>query len=339
MPEEPLNDILGPIRDRLQQEVEAEFRALAQRHDAALAAVRREVEAEAEQRWSALLDQARAEAQQAVEAAVAAARADARREFAAEHVVPTSAAPLLQAFREVDAAQSVSDTLAALVRAASSTAARAALFVANGPQVDEWVVAGVPSVHESARSTTADPEGIVGRALSERVAVGAYDGAAVAAPLLLDGVPVGVLYGERNDGDSNEWIGALEAIARYGAAHLGYLTALRTAQARQWIRRDDGAAVLPSPGATTQSATTSDDEETAAKRYARLLVSEIKLYNEPAVRAGREQRDLLRRLGPDIDRARRLFEERVPPAVARREQHFHDELVQTLAGGDPSLLG
>ena len=77
----------------------------------------------------------------------------------------------------------------------------------------------------------------------------------------------------------------------------------------------------------------------SARRYARLLVSEIKLYNEAAVHDGRAHRDLQRRLGAEIDRARRLYEQRVPSAVADRGRHFQNELVQTLAGGDPTLLG
>jgi hypothetical protein len=77
----------------------------------------------------------------------------------------------------------------------------------------------------------------------------------------------------------------------------------------------------------------------SARRYARLLVSEIKLYNESAVMEGRSRRDLLVRLGPEIDRARRLFEQRVPASVAGRADYFQQELIQTLAGGDPSLLG
>jgi len=80
-------------------------------------------------------------------------------------------------------------------------------------------------------------------------------------------------------------------------------------------------------------------DEQGARRFARLLVSEIKLYNEAAVRAGRQQRDLLRRLGPEIDRARRLYEERVPSSLGSRQAFFHQELVQTLAEGDPALLG
>ena len=93
-------------------------------------------------------------------------------------------------------------------------------------------------------------------------------------------------------------------------------------------------------GAAPASAQTpAGDDEQGARRYARLLVSEIKLYNETAVRTGREKRDLLQRLAPEIDRARRLYDERVPATMRARDFHFQQELVQTLAGGDASLLG
>jgi hypothetical protein len=76
-----------------------------------------------------------------------------------------------------------------------------------------------------------------------------------------------------------------------------------------------------------------------AKRFARLLVSEIKLYNEAQVSAGRERRDLYDRLKDDIERSRRMYMERVPAHVASSTDYFYDELVRTLANGDPSLLG
>ena len=59
------------------------------------------------------------------------------------------------------------------------------------------------------------------------------------------------------------------------------------------------------------------EEETSARRYARLLVSEIKLYHEPAVIDGRRDRDLATRLGGEIARARVMYEERVPAARPR----------------------
>ena len=80
-------------------------------------------------------------------------------------------------------------------------------------------------------------------------------------------------------------------------------------------------------------------EDDGARRYARLLVSEIKLYNESAVRTGRERRDLLVRLRPEIDRARRLYEER-SARLARRPRAAVPAGARADAGGRrPDPLG
>lgn len=76
-----------------------------------------------------------------------------------------------------------------------------------------------------------------------------------------------------------------------------------------------------------------------ARRFARLLVSEIKLYNEPKVKEGRSKSDIYDRLRDDIDRSRQMYEKRVAPPVAARHDYFHQELVNTLAEGDPAKLG
>lgn len=76
-----------------------------------------------------------------------------------------------------------------------------------------------------------------------------------------------------------------------------------------------------------------------ARRFARLLISEIKLYNEQKVSEGRNQGDIYDRLREDIDRSRQMYDKRVAPPVAARHDYFHQELVNTLAEGDPSKLG
>jgi hypothetical protein len=76
-----------------------------------------------------------------------------------------------------------------------------------------------------------------------------------------------------------------------------------------------------------------------ARRFARLLVSEIKLYNEQKVNEGRNQGDIYERLREDIDRSRQMYDKRVAPPVAARHDYFHHELVNTLAEGDPAKLG
>ncbi|MFY9226510.1 MAG: hypothetical protein WAQ98_27795 [Blastocatellia bacterium] len=76
-----------------------------------------------------------------------------------------------------------------------------------------------------------------------------------------------------------------------------------------------------------------------AKRFARLLVSEIKLYNEQKVLDGRRNSDLYDRLKEDIDRSRQMYDKRVSALVAAKYDYFYDELVNTLAEGDEVKLG
>ena len=78
---------------------------------------------------------------------------------------------------------------------------------------------------------------------------------------------------------------------------------------------------------------------TKARRFARLLVSEIKLYNEEKVKQGRESNDLYDRLKEAIDRSREMYDKRVEPPVASKFDYFHYELVNDLAEGDPNRLG
>lgn len=76
-----------------------------------------------------------------------------------------------------------------------------------------------------------------------------------------------------------------------------------------------------------------------ARRFARLLISEIKLYNEQKVAEGRFEHDLYDRLREYIDRSREMYDKRVKAEVAARYDYFHGELVNTLAEGDESKLG
>jgi hypothetical protein len=76
-----------------------------------------------------------------------------------------------------------------------------------------------------------------------------------------------------------------------------------------------------------------------ARRFARLLVSEIKLYNEQKVKEGRDGNDLYERLREAIDRSREMYDKRVQPPVAAKFDYFHYELVSNLAEGDSNKLG
>ena len=76
-----------------------------------------------------------------------------------------------------------------------------------------------------------------------------------------------------------------------------------------------------------------------ARRFARLLVSEIKLYNEAKVEQGRKNKDLYERMKEDIDRSRQMYDERIPDDVRKASNYFYEELVRILADGDSGALG
>ena len=76
-----------------------------------------------------------------------------------------------------------------------------------------------------------------------------------------------------------------------------------------------------------------------ARRFARLLVSEIKLYNEQRVKDAREAGEIYLRLRDAIDRSREMYENRVEPDVKAKFDYFHYELVNGLADGNAAKLG
>jgi len=97
--------------------------------------------------------------------------------------------------------------------------------------------------------------------------------------------------------------------------------------------------VQPPPDEPKTAVPEDNAQREEAKRFARLLISEIKLYNEEQVERGREAKDIYRRLQEDIDRSREMFEKRISSDIRARKDYFKDELVRILADGDPDLLG
>lgn len=99
------------------------------------------------------------------------------------------------------------------------------------------------------------------------------------------------------------------------------------------------AVTVPPPVPAVNPSESEQRAHNDARRFARLLVSEIKLYNGVKVGEGRRNYDLYSRLSDEIVRSRKVYERRVSPAVAANFDYFYDELVQTLADGDKDKLG
>jgi len=98
------------------------------------------------------------------------------------------------------------------------------------------------------------------------------------------------------------------------------------------------AAHVPPPS-TSELSEADQKVHNDARKFARLLVSEIKLYNEQKVQAGRRDKNLYSLLRDDIDKSREMYEKRVSPGVASQVDYFYDELVRLLADNQVSALG
>src|SRR6202035_948804 len=97
-------------------------------------------------------------------------------------------------------------------------------------------------------------------------------------------------------------------------------------------------------GATPETPVSSispDDQDAhrKAQRFARLLVDEIKLYNQAKVAEGRRHKDLYDRLKEDIDKSRGTFQKRYGGTAAASGDYFHNELLRSLAEDDVSIMG
>ena len=133
------------------------------------------------------------------------------------------------------------------------------------------------------------PDGVVSLPAFARLPTGCV---AVAAPVMVGGRAVGAVYaddaGDARRTTSSGWLEAVELLTIHASRCAESLTAAR---AVDLLGAPTGDAVAASLAGNSEG----DGGVQAARRYARLLVSEIRLYNEDAVQSGREHRDLAHR--------------------------------------------
>jgi flagellar biosynthesis/type III secretory pathway protein FliH len=229
---------------------------------------------------------------------------------------------LAESVRALAGARSFAEILETLVSRVSQESGQASVWIIRGGRLRHWRPTGID---EGEPYLPLDDPGPIAAAARTN-AVAAVDGT-LAVPIAMAGQVVAVLFTTAGATSS-----AIEIMARYAARCLEALTAFKAARALT------GRPGEPDAEGRAASGEAIVEEDESARRYARLLVSEIKLYHEGAVVDGRRDRDLATRLGGEIARARVLYEQRVPPQVRQRADYFHDELVRTLADGDATLL-
>jgi hypothetical protein len=240
--------------------------------------------------------------------------------------------------RALSARTSLTGVLDALLDAASREAGRAGLFLVQADRFRSWRTTGfgtfgaagdeiefgredaglIGDAGRSRATTVAGPEGRSNFPAFAHLDAGAI---AVAAPLVVAGQVVAVLYADH----LSSGIHALDLLATHAGRCLEARTALQLTRA------------AAAPSVTEQARAV--DEGAAAQRYARLLVSEIKLYHQKEVQAGLHGRDLSTRLATEIAQAREQYDQRMPVGLGRAADYFQAELVRTLADGDAGALG
>jgi hypothetical protein len=101
------------------------------------------------------------------------------------------------------------------------------------------------------------------------------------------------------------------------------------------------AASAPAAAADPFAGMPAEDADThrKAQRFARLLVDEIKLYNQAKVAEGRRHKDIYDRLKEDIDKSRSTYQKRYGSTVAASGDYFQKEVVRSLAEDDAAAMG
>lgn len=269
-----------------------------------------------------------------------------------------------------------SDILKALLDGLSQFTARAALFVVKGASIAAWQARGF---EKDIKGFTADSSaGLAGRAIRDKEPVNAaaaefddkfisthgnpFDGNACVLPIVVRDKVAAVVYtdgGTELDGKFDE--SAARVLVRSTASWLEIIALRKGAGAAPAEASEptppppvEAAPPPPSPApeppkvaaaATAAgpdlSGLSKEDQEIhkKAKRFAKLLVDEIKLYNQAKVNEGRQNKDIYKRLQEDIDKSRATYDKRYSSTAAASANYFSSEVIRILADNDASLLG
>ncbi|MGA8539832.1 MAG: hypothetical protein WB566_10055, partial [Terriglobales bacterium] len=104
-------------------------------------------------------------------------------------------------------------------------------------------------------------------------------------------------------------------------------------------RAESDAAPGPEPEPDASISPQDLDVHRKAQRFARLLVDEIKLYNQAKVTEGRNHKDLYDRLQEPIEKSRATYQKRYGNTVAGPANYFQHEIIRSLAEDDLSMMG
>jgi hypothetical protein len=255
---------------------------------------------------------------------------------------------------------SQAEILRHLLEGEARFAGRVALFVVKGNAINGWQGIGFEDNDAIKSLNITSGSGLVGKAIQARTAAGGspqeFDAGFISAmrspaedqclvlPLVVKDKVAAVIYADGGMvlGGTLDASG-LQALTRFAAIWLE-LAALRKAggSAVEDIPQPRPAATLATSVAASvpvASGSEGDELHKKARRFAKLLVEEIKLYNQTRVEEGRQHKDLYSRLRVDIEKSRSTYDKRYAESAVASADYFTQELIRILAENDASLMG
>ena len=332
--------------------------------------VRSSIERAVSQRLTQQADQFRKDVVEQVLHEIAPLLASGASGQAQSQVSPASAI-LSSTISAIQSSTVQADILKALLEGVSKFSARTALFVVRGTALAGWQARGFAD--DNIRGLTVDgSKGLAARAIQARKSVSSAasefdpsftqqhgapaDGNATAFPLVVRDKVAAILYCDAGQkGGFASDFSAIDVLARYTCLWLELAAGKKSAGGE--------ASALPSASSTGAAQTAIAPTETVtrmgadagstignlsveeqelhkkAQRFAKLLVDEIKLYNQSKVAEGKQNRDLYRVLREDIEKSRATYDKRYGGTPVAPARYFDSEVVRILADNDRSLMG
>jgi hypothetical protein len=256
---------------------------------------------------------------------------------------------------------SQADILRHLLEGEARFAGRVALFVVKGNAISGWQGIGFEDNDSIKTLSIQTGAGLVGKAIQGRnPAAGSTqefdagfvksmkapaDGQCLVLPLVVKDKVAAMIYADGGTvpGGTLDSSG-LQALTRFAAIWLE-LAALRkaggSAPTEEAAQPQPAVAMAATAPASVPASAGSEEDELhkKARRFAKLLVEEIKLYNQPRVEEGRQHKDLYDRLKVDIEKSRSTYDKRYAESAVASADYFTQELIRILAENDASLMG
>ena len=262
----------------------------------------------------------------------------------------------------IQEAGSQADILRQLLEGEARFAGRVALFVVKGGSITGWQGIGFRDNNVVKNLTLNAAKGLISEAVQGRIPVfgttAGLDAGFISAvkapaedkclilPLVVKDKVAALIYADAGTEAKGGFdASALSVLTRFAALWLENIAARKTGVAAEEAAQAAGAsasvaASVPS-GSVRTAAPASDDVDLhkKARRFAKLLVEEIMLYNQAKVTQGKKNRDLYARLREDIEKSRATYDKRYGESPAASVDYFNQELVRILADNDVSLMG